>query len=82
MWVGGGHSLLPGEGMSELHFKIKTGRERKGERRDNHGEGRQRQRLRTEESGARREEHQPVRLSGSIEIRAGMAGVVTRKGDK
>ena len=82
MWVGGGHSLLPGEGMSELHFKIKTGRERKGERRDKHGEGRQRQRLRTEDSGARREEHQPVRLSGSIEIRAGMAGVVTRKGDK
>ena len=74
--------MLPGEGMSELHFKIKTGRERKGERRDHHGEGRQRQRLRTEESGARREEHQPVRLSGSIEIRAGMAGDVTRKGDK
>ena len=35
MWVGGGHSLLPGEGMSELHFKIKKGIERKRERRDN-----------------------------------------------
>lgn len=32
MWLGGGPSLLPGEGMSELHFKIKKGRERKGER--------------------------------------------------
>lgn len=68
--------------MSELHFKIKKGRERKGERRDNHGEGRQRQRLRAEESGACHEEHQPVCLSGSIEIRAGMAGDVTRKGHK
>ena len=35
MWVGGGHSLLPGEGMSELHFKIKKGIERKRERKDN-----------------------------------------------
>lgn len=82
MWVGGSHSLLPGDGMSELHFKIKKGRERKGKRRDNHGEGRQRQRLRAEESGACREEHQPVHLSASIEIRAGMAGDVTRKGHK
>ena len=27
--------MLPGEGMSELHFKIKKGIERKRERRDN-----------------------------------------------